>query len=336
MEQLPCYFYTNNHPFIFLLYNFLMKTIPSLILLLSGLLSASYSLAGDCSLQKNSPIIEAYSEQASNQMNCDYVTAVESVVTDIQKYSEERVPVNLFVQHSFDNASFDGGSIIEVPEQLIFLSPYGQEFPADLVANLATVAHEYGHALLEKKFENALLKQFPKHAGFIKAQQEISKLKIQVLEKPTSLELQKQLKEKNAALLANKNFIRFSKLTTAYSELYADVVAVYQYNEKGAIFKALYYDEMNDQQYRMVQTRDFDTEFTERYSSFMTEEHGHFALTRTYIGKNLWPTNNAQKKVMLKKIGDAIVEEVRLMLQKGTELKGYKIDNKLLIERLKK
>ena len=216
-----------------------MKTIPTLILLLSGLLSANYSFAGDCALQKNSPIIEAYSEQASNQMNCDYFTAVESVVTDIQKYSEERVPVNLFVQHTFDNASFDGGTIIEVPEQLIFLGPFAQEYPADLAANLATVAHEYGHALLEKNFENALLKQFPKQAGFIKANQEISKLKIQVLENPTSLELQKQLKVKRAALLANKNFIRFMKLTTAYSELYADVVAVYQYGEKGAIFKEI-------------------------------------------------------------------------------------------------
>ncbi|MBC7714045.1 MAG: hypothetical protein H7177_11950 [Rhizobacter sp.] len=312
-----------------------MKTIPTLLLLLSGALTITSANAGDCALKNNGSIIEAYSEQASGQMNCEYVSGVESVVTSIQKFSEESVPVNLFVQHQFDNASFDGGTIIEVPEQLIFTNDYGQQYPTDVVANLTTVAHEYGHALLEKKFEQTLLKQFPKQAGFIPANQELSKLKIQAIKNPTE-ENSKLRQEKNSEILANADYIRFARITTGYSELYADVVAVYEYGEKDAIFKALYYDQMNDFQFKMVQTRDFGTEFDARYSKFMTEEHGYFALTRTYIGKNLWPSNNAQKKVMLKKIGDAIVEEVKALLISGKDLPENAQANKQLIERLKK
>lgn len=313
-----------------------MKTIQKFVVLAGCLLSVNQALAGECALKKPGPVIEAYSMETSGQMNCDYVSAVETMIISVQQFSEDKVPVNLFVQRTFDNASFDGGTIIQVPERLIFTSEYGQEYPTTVVANLATVAHEYGHALLEKKLENGLLKEFPQYAGFISLSQEISALKIQALKNPDSLEVKKKLEEKNQALLANKNFIRFARITTSYSELYADVVATYQANDKSAIFTALYYDEMNDRAFRMVQTRDFNTEFTERHRVFMTEEHGYFALTRNYIGKKIWPQDNNQKKTMLKKIGDAIVEEVRALLIKGSDLPDHEEANKLLIKRLSK
>nr|BDT29429.1 hypothetical protein BHI3_28950 [Bacteriovorax sp. HI3] len=312
-----------------------MKTIPTLVLLLGGLLT-NLAFAHDCPLKENSPVIEAYAVSSSGQMDCGYVTNVEDMIIGVQRFSEEKVPVNLFVQHIFDNASFDGGTIIQVPERLIFTSEFGQEFPTTVVANLATVAHEYGHALLEKKLENALLKQFPQYAGYITFSQDISALKIAAVKNPDSKDIQQKLEAKNKELLNNKNFIRFARVTTAYSELYADVVANYQFDDKSAIFTALYYDEMNDRAFRMVQTRDFNTEFTDRHKVFMTEEHGYFAYTRTYIGKNLWPKNLDEKKVMLKKIGDAIVEEVRILLTKGSDLPDYEAANKSLIERLKK
>lgn len=312
-----------------------MKTIPTLALLLGSFITTS-AFAGDCPLKEKSPVIEAYAISSSGQMDCRYVTNVEDMIIGVQKFSEEKVPVNLFVQHIFDNASFDGGTIIQVPERLIFTSEFGQEYPTTVVANLATVAHEYGHALLEKKLENELLKQFPQYAGFIPLSQEISALKIAALKNPDSKDIQQELEVKNKELLANKNFILFARLTTGYSELYADVVANYHLDDKSAIFSALYYDEMNDRAFKMVQTRDFNTEFTDRHKVFMTEEHGYFAYTRTYIGKNLWPKNLNEKKVMLKKIGDAIVEEVRSLLTKGSDLPDYETANKLLIERLKK
>ena len=309
--------------------------ITTTLVSLGALLSITQVFAGDCSLKPNGPIIEAYAMEANHNMNCDYVTSVEDMILNVQNFSEHKIPVNLFVQRAFDNASFDGGSIIQVPEQLIFRSEYGQEYPTMMIANLATVAHEYGHALLEKKLEDALLKQFPKFAGYITASQDLSQLKIKALLNPSSQELQKQVDQKNKDILANKDFIRFAKITTSYSELYADVVAVYQYEDKGAIFSALYYDEMNDRSYRMVQTRDFNTEFTDRSRVFMTEEHGYFAYTRTYIGKNLWPKNNNDKKLMLKKIGDAVVEEVRELLKKNADLPDFDEANKKLIQRLK-
>lgn len=312
-----------------------MKTQTFLLLLVSSFITINSAMAGPCPLKSNSSVIEAYSLKASGEMNCNYVSEVEDVITNIQQYSEDQIAINLFVRGVDNNASFDGGSIIEVPEQLVFTNKFGQRYPAFLVSNLATVAHEYGHALLEKKLEDELLEQFPKEVGFIKASKEISNLQIQIQENPDSKELINELKEKNSARIKNRDFIRFARLTTTYSELYADVVAAYQYLNKGAIFKALYYDEMNDQEFRMVQTRDFDTVFTDEHNVFMTEEHGYFAYTRNYIGKNLWPSDIDQKRSMLKQIGDAIVEEIRELLISGKNLPDYKEANQLLINRLK-
>ncbi len=290
---------------------------------------------GECSLQKNGPVIEAYPTSKTEPMNCDYVHDVENVFLNVQQFSEQKVSLSLMVQPRFDNASFDGGTIIEVPQELVFQGQYGQEYPAMLDSNLATVAHEYGHALLEKKMELELGGDFPALKTMVQKEQEISALKIAVLVGPTETN-QALLADKVKALMNDPFYIRWANITTGLSELYADVVAVYNDNDKGAIMNALYYDQMSNQDYLYVKTRDFDTEFDSRYDRFMSEAHAYYALTRNYIGKNLWPTNTKQKQVMLKKIGDAIVAEVRNGLKNNDPWPEFKEGNKRLIARLSK
>ena len=311
-----------------------MKRLPALTLL-SAVLAFTQAMASDCPVKSDGPVISAYSQQSDRSIHCNYVNSVESIFSEIERFSEDDVKVNLFVQSIYDNASFDGGNIIEVPEQLIFRGTYSQEYPVGIMANLSTVAHEYGHALLAKIFGREL-SQYPVVKAYDQANLEISKLKIKLNLNPDSIELQQEISEKNKAILANKDFIRYSVISTNYSELYADVVAVYLNNNKNAIMSALYYDEMSDFQFRMIQARSFDTEFTSTHTKYMSEVHGHFALTRNYIGKNLWPESASDKKIMLKKIGDAIVAEVKKLLDEKSEMPEYKVSNKNLIERLKK
>lgn len=295
--------------------------------------SLTQALGTECSIAPNGAIISAMTDSQTHNLNCSYITDIENLITDIQKMSDEKMAVNIITKTSFDNASFDGGSIIEVPEQFIFHNAYEQEYSSSLAATLVVVAHEYGHALLQKKLERTLMADFPEYAGFILARQEISRLQLENTLHP-SPELAESLSRKITETTNNQNFIRFIQLTTGYSELFADVVAVYYKNDKSAMLKALYYDQMSTLEFQNAQTRDFDTIFDSRFDKFMTDPHGFFAYTRTYIGKNLWPLNEAKKKTMLIKLSDAIVSEIRQSLKNKTKLPDFQTANKQLIKRL--
>lgn len=176
---------------------------------------------------------------------------------------------------------------------------------------------------------------YPNEASFILASKELSNLRLLSLEKEEDAKLKEDYKQKNEEIYKNQDFIRFAKVTTAYSELYGDIVAAYYNNSKNAMLEALYFDEMKTREYQMIQTRSFDTEFTSAHEVFMTEEHGYFAYTRNYIGKNLWPKNETEKRKYLKFIGDAIVGEIKNLLSQKKTLPDFKIANSNLIKALK-
>jgi hypothetical protein len=291
--------------------------------------------ASECTLKTDSPIMAAVTYLGHDrQMSCDYVGRVENLIEDIQRFSEDKVKINLIVRSSNDGASFDGGFNIDVPEQLVFYGEYGQDYGTDIYSNLSVVAHEYGHALLDYKFEKELSK-FPVVKEYFIARKELSRLEIAFSKNPTSLELKNELEAKTKKVQNNSAFNRFFVLLLPYSELYADVVAVYNDNSKASIYNALYYPQMTKFGHRMVKTRDFSSEFDSKiYDAFMTEAHGYFAHTRTYIGKNMWPQNDFEKKQMLKKLSDSIILEMIKILNKDGVLPDYEIGNQNLIKTL--
>jgi hypothetical protein len=136
-------------------------------------------------------------------------------------------------------------------------------------------------------------------------------------------------------MIQNKDFIHFMNISTAYSELYADVVAAYNSNSKSTMVDALYFDKMTNPEFYMIQTRSFDTLFDKRHNLYMTEAHGYFASTRAFIGKNLWPKNLQDKQEFLRIIGDAIIHELRDLLSGNKEIPPFLVANRSLIERLK-
>lgn len=300
--------------------------------ILSALLLPSISFAVTCT-GINSKSITSYDFINEAIPNCDYVKDMSDEISRIQSFSEKAIPINLTILQKDNNASFDGGTILQVPMQFVFTTTYGQEYSSTISSVYSVIDHEYGHALLENKLETELSKDFPDETGFIQANKKLSTLKLNAYRQKTDANL-KLVEEAQKDILANQDFIRFARVTTAYSELYADVVSVYNENDKNAMLKALYYDEMNNFEFQMIQARSFDTEYTSAHQKFMTEEHGYFAYTRNFIGKKLWPKNDKQKKLFLKLIGDAIVSEVRSLLEAKSDFPEYDEANKKLIEKL--
>jgi hypothetical protein len=318
-----------------------MKTKILLSISVCAFLSINifYSSAGasECSLKPKGPIIEMVAAEAGRDVDCDYVKQVEKVIEGVQKFSEDKVPVNLYVRASYSGASFDGGTLIDLPEQLIFTTGnWAQTSEAvDIVANLSAVAHEYGHALLEKKMGRELGASFPIVKEYDEKHIEISSLQMKLAKNPDSEELGQELAAKKEALKNNLAVMKFFTLSTPYSELYADLVAAFADNDKNAISHALYFNSMSDYEYHFIQTRSFDKAFDPTYDIYMSEEHAYFAYARNYIGKSMWATSVAQKKLMLKKLSNAIVLELRDLLASNSNLPGFKEGNERLIKRLK-
>lgn len=288
-----------------------------------------------CDLKENTPIVSYHFINGASDRDCDFLVSVEKVISTVQEFSEDALPINIVLESKATNAGYDGGTIVQLPKNLVFLNQWGQEYSSYAASNYIVFAHEYGHALFQKKVEKELLKLFPEQVNAILAYKELSKLRVLSLENAEDTKLKDEYKLKNEELYKNKEFIRFAQLTTAYSELYGDVVAAYYDNSKNAMLEALYFDEMKTREYQMIQTRSFDTEFSQVHEVFMTEEHGYFAFTRNYIGKNLWPANEIEKRKYLAIIGDAIVGEVKNLLKQKKSLPDFKTANASLIKALK-
>ena len=293
------------------------------------------AMSSECSLKEDGPVMDARPFMGLDRdLNCSYVDQVENLITSIQKFSESPLKVNLLVRTSYGGASFDGGLNLEVPEQLVFEGPYGQEYGVSHYSNMTVVGHEYGHALLQDKIEKELSAKYPLVKEYSEGKKELSKIEIELAKNPKSEALKQLLKDKTAAMINNKAFTKFFVMGGSYSELYADVVAVFNENSKGAVFNALYYDQMSKHAFKMIHARDFDSEFDSKYEMYMTESHGYFAHTRSFIGKNLWPSNNEEKKKYLKLIGDAIIIEMDKIMALDGDIPSFKEGNESLIKTL--
>jgi hypothetical protein len=301
-----------------------------------ALLLTANAWSSECVINPDSEVMDVVSAQGgSHDVYCGYVDQVQDVIIDVQKFSEDQTPVNILVRKYYNNASFDGGLNLQVPQQLFFSGDYGQEYGTTLMSNLTVVAHEYGHALLQNKIERELGPKFSIVKEYMRLHKELSQLDIAIAKNPESKEIADLLAKKNEFLKNNTPTTKFFILHAGYSELYADLVAAFSENNKDAILNALYFDSMSRDAFMGIQTRSFNSTLTSRHEKFMTEAHGYFAYTRNYIGKELWPSSKEDRRMFLKKIGDAIIAELAELLTTKQDLPNFKEGNKRLIKRLK-
>lgn len=256
--------------------------------------------------------------------NCELAKDVSEVINDVATLFGGPT-ITLIMGSASDNAGFDLGHLIELPYQMIFYNQYGVAYPMPKMSVITSAAHEYGHAI----FHERVKKEFPQFAELIKKLAKVSDLKEAVVRETATPE---QLKDASAELGATTAYADFNKYLTAYSEFFADVIAVYDANSKNAMLSALYYDQMTNNEYNYVRMRDFDSTPSERYENMLSEDHAKLAYVRTYVGESLWPANRKQAKVYAEKILTAIMKVAKADMKAGRSPEFREMSDNLIAE----
>ncbi|MDG0815117.1 hypothetical protein [Bdellovibrio svalbardensis] len=259
------------------------------------------------------------------QPNCDLAEGVSIVVNEIAK-TFGGPNITVIMGSVSNNASFDLGHLIELPYQMIFYGQYGASYPMSRVSVITSAAHEYGHAI----FHERVKKEFPDKFGDLAAKfAKVSDLKEAVARgKATSEQLSKAALE----LAAAPAYADFSKYLTAYSEFYADVITVFNFESKSAMLKALYYDQMSDNEYYYVRTRDFDSKPSSSHDDMLSEDHAKLAYVRAYVGEFMWPENREQARVYADKILSAIMVVAKEDIKSGRSPEFKEMSDRLIAE----
>ncbi|MAE59710.1 MAG: hypothetical protein CME69_12670 [Halobacteriovorax sp.] len=265
-------------------------------------------------------------------ISCAKIDEYDNMINSIGNFSPYKPKISVLIHKSSGNASFDYGGNISVPASLVFSGKYGTRIFGDISGIPAIFAHEYGHAIFAEALKD---KDF--YTSFHKLSKSISQLRTLLVGEYVEgssyrrvdyiKSRSKELKEKRKKVLSNSK-IRF---ISAYNELFSDVVATYQSNNKSAITNALYHHDVSDKEYMNLLARSL----VERDHSNLSYRsvHTYFAETRTYIGTNFWPSSQEQKEEYLSIILRAIMLEIDEKFEKSNEHTAKTL-NKGLIERL--
>lgn len=291
----------------------------------------------NCELSQESPVSHVFKIAKGNYLNCHQVKNFESILLNIKEIQAEAPPVALYINKSYPNASFDMGKIIRIPLELSFSGKWGNIYSGSYMAADTVLAHEYGHAVFAQK-----MKGHKFYAPIQEMSLKASELELTIQElyskgNPSNLVkfYTKQLHALNDKRLNDKELKKVRKFIGPYNELYADLVAAFSLNRKNAMVDALYYDEMSDQAYETIQARNFSENSLDMTGSYMHQEHGMFAPTRQFIGKNLWTKDKLEQKKVLDTLFDTIASEISYLIEYDVKYLAPTTLNKKLIEALK-
>lgn len=249
---------------------------------------------------------------------------ITKITAAIDSYKISDVSVNVVIKPESDNASFDSGSIVEIPRTMVMYNHMGSnpDYKTSMDA-LAVYAHEYGHAVFDAHITAAI----PAYEEMKRLKREISMRSLRPFNERLTQEQgeanQKRIKELTDSLLANKEILRLARLTLPYHEVFADTIAVFVFNSKNAIHQALYYNGSDDDgggfgggfgrgfgpptghynphdPNRNIIGRDFSAVHDVNTWS-NNSEHSLFSPLRSVIGsEDCWPTTDADRAAKLK------------------------------------
>ncbi|QDK39387.1 hypothetical protein [Bdellovibrio sp. NC01] len=256
--------------------------------------------------------------------DCEFAEDLSHVFNEI-KETFGGPNVTLVIGTESDNAAFDLGHMIELPYRMIFYGRYGQEYPVPRANVVTAAAHEYGHSI----FHERVKKEFPQFTELAKDLANLSNVKEAYYRKQVPYS---KVDEANKEIAKVTNYADFVNYLSAYSEFFADVIAVYQYDSKSAMVQALYYDAMSKEEFNYISLRDFDHEPSMRYENQLSEEHAKLAFVRAWIGKNMWPENRDQARVYADKILNAIMKLAKEDIKAGVSPEYREMNDRLIAE----
>ncbi|GEM_PF-1733081 len=298
-----------------------------LLIFLSFITSSLALTPADCD-SESFALSKAYVTK-ENAISCQKIYYFQSTVEDISEFFQDAPGVRLFISPKSSNASFDYGETIYIPLQMTFPGKYGSVNYGDPTQTEYILAHEYGHAIFTK-----LLSRNSFYSEVYSIDKEFSNLEFEIKlnSKPTEQSEQRlaELSERK------KSYNKLRKLLTDYSELYADIIAVYYSNNKETMLNALYFDDMSDQSYNLVLARSFSERSVDITDRIYSEEHASLVLARHFVGTNLWPKSKEEKQKFLSLIFKAIEEEILERVDREEYKLSAKKMNESLIKRINK
>ncbi|WP_419168911.1 hypothetical protein [Halobacteriovorax sp.] len=282
------------------------------------------------------------------KLNCEFYQDVIDTLRDINDFNSVDAVVNIILSDRSFSASFDLGSNLEIPQQFIRQNKAGDYHFVSNEATVGIVAHEYGHAILS----SFLAQELPSFNNLFQLQKKISKLKIRafgirLLIKDPKTSVSERISLQNELLTIakkmkelkskrnNENYERFFNLMLPYQELLADVITVYNYNDKDFLVKIVDHPKYSKLEKEVVVARSFNQVDVELSKENEQSPHAKLYLVRQYIGSNLWPTNSHQKREYIDKILRAIRASLEEELYGPLPSLNYKAQSKRLISKLK-
>lgn len=106
----------------------------------------------------------------------------------------------------------------------------------------------------------------------------------------------------------------FAKYRTAlipYSEFFADVISVLYFKDKEAVFKALYYDQVSDQQFEELQYRSFAMKYADVDRLNLWSVHSRLALARSWVGEHLWETLQKEPSKTIETLVRVLIPQIQ-------------------------
>lgn len=261
--------------------------------------------------------------------DCDLASGLSDVFNSMAKNFGIAPQVSLVIGGASDNASFDNGRLIQVPYRMVFYGKFGRAHEMPRHSIYVSAAHEYGHAIFHQRMKEAMQEDYGDM--FTKLEQ-LSERKLAVFKGASDVSFVGD----SIALMATEEFSHWHSIITAYAEFYADALAVFHFQDKSAMFKALYYDGMNDFFYNYVRMRDFASDPASDWYHLMSEDHAKFALARAFVGKNMWPKDAWQFASMEGSLVGAVMSVMLRELDADEKEADYELANAELIRELQK
>lgn len=240
--------------------------------------------------------------------DCELASALSDIFNAMAVTFKSSATVNLVIGGPSDNASFDNGAIVQVPYQMIFYGKYGRKNSLPRSSLYTSAAHEFGHAIFHQHLRVAAGEEYK---NLFAKLDDLSSRKLAILKGGTDVSFAGD----SINLVYSPEFRLISSRMAAYSEFYADLLAVYHFQDRQAMVKALYYDGMDDFQFNYILMRGFELEPDPQWQHLLSEDHAKLAPTRAFVGQRLWPKNSDQAYEM----ADWILFSILRMLAEDLE-----------------
>ncbi len=293
----------------------------------SILISSQVSLAHPCALPRQGPVANILFRAG---VNCALAEELANTLADLaQSYPLAAPKVTLSIGDKATNASFDNGHIIWIPQTLYFADASGRTQNARPEQFSAVVVHEYGHAVLNV----ALKKAFDEDLGslFDSFQELSTEAEENILLKISP----RGFRNKGSKVANTDEFQVYNRNIPAYSELFADALAVFYFNDPSVMKNALAFAKISPDKSLQVKLRDFAVSHSLDSLKETNDVHTKLSLVRSHLGTQMLGKTLYERRQLLEKLQAAILKSLALDLRRAETLSIEQL-NQQMIELLKK